>query len=117
MPFNATKKEYEETCMPILNGMKKSIDSAAIVFSKKAEEYLNKGISYNPKRLDLQFKRVTFYSLKHDYKKEYDLLVKLLSLDKKYKTKWLWKKNTPLNQTDIDFKTSMYDFINFLIIT
>lgn len=37
--FNATKKEYEETCMPILNGMKKSIDSAAIVFSKKAEEY------------------------------------------------------------------------------
>ena len=86
-------------------------------FAKKAEEYLNKGISYNPKRLDLQFKRVTFYSLKHYYKKEYDLLVKLLSLDKKYKTKWLWKKNTPLNQTDTDFKTSMYDFINFMIIT
>ena len=55
-------------------------------FAKKSEEYLNKGISYNPKRLDLQFKRVSFYSLKHDYKKEYDLLINLLSLDKSFST-------------------------------
>lgn len=86
-------------------------------FAKKAEEYLNKGLSYNPKRLDLQFKRVTFYSLKHDYKKEYDLLVKLLSLDKKYKTKWLWSKNVPLNQTDTDFVSNFYYFINFMLTT
>lgn len=84
-------------------------------FAKKSEEYLNKGISYNPKRLDLQFKRVSFYSLKHDYKKEYDLLINLLSLDKKYKSKWLWKKNIPLNQTDIDFESEMLDFIYFMM--
>ena len=86
-------------------------------FAKKSEEYINKGISYNPQRLDLQLKRIHFYSLKHDYKKEYDLLVKLLSLNKKYKTKWLWKKNTPLNQTDEDFESNMLDFIYFMIIT
>lgn len=79
--------------------------------SNKAFEYIDKGISYNPKRLDMYFGKAHFYYLRKDYKNQYELLKKVFDLDKKNKSQWLWANNTPAKEASIDFEKTMHGYI------
>ena len=77
----------------------------------KAFEYIDKGLSYNPKRLDMYFGKAHLYYLRKDYKNQCELLKTLFNLNKKYKSKWLWSNNTPAEEIGVDFALSMHDYI------
>lgn len=79
--------------------------------SAKAFEYIDKGLSYNPKRLDMYFGKAHLYYLRKEYKKQCELLKNIFALDKKNKSKWLWSNNTPTKEVGVDFETSMHEYI------
>lgn len=79
--------------------------------SNKAFEYIDKGISYNPKRLDMYFGKAHFYYLRKDYKNQCELLKKVFELDKKNKSQWLWANNTPAKEAGVDFEKTMHGYI------
>ena len=57
--------------------------------TNKAFEYIDKGFSYNPKRLDMYFGKTHLYYLIKDYKKQFGLLKTIFELDKKDKSRTL----------------------------
>lgn len=79
--------------------------------SAKAFEYIDKGLSYNPKRLDMYFEKAHLYYLRKEYKKQCELLKNIFALNKKNKSKWLWSNNTPTKEIGVDFETSMHEYI------
>lgn len=79
--------------------------------SAKAFEYIDKGLSYNPKRLDMYFEKAHLYYLRKEYKKQCELLKNIFAQNKKNKSKWLWSNNTPTKEIGVDFETSMHEYI------
>ena len=77
----------------------------------KAFEYIDKGLSYNPKRLDMYFGKAHLYSLIKDYKNQCELLKNVFELNKKNKSNWLWSNNTPAKKAGVDFESSMHEYI------
>ena len=77
----------------------------------KAFEYIDKGLSYNPKRLDMYFGKAHLYYLRKDYKNQCELLKNIFDLNKKNKSNWLWSNNTPAKEVGVDFETSMHEYI------
>lgn len=79
--------------------------------SAKAFEYIDKGLSYNPKRLDMYFGKAHLYYLREEYKTQCELLKNVFVLDKKNKSKWLWSNNTPLKDAGVGFEATMHEYI------
>ncbi len=77
----------------------------------KAFEYIDKGLSYNPKRLDMYFGKAHLYYLRKEYKNQCELLKIIFDLNKKNKSKWLWSNNTPVKEAGVDFETAMHEYI------
>lgn len=77
----------------------------------KAFEYIDKGLSYNPKRLDMYFGKAHLYYLRKEYKNQCELLKNIFALDKKNKSNWLWSNNTPTKEAGVNFETTMHEYI------
>jgi|GEM_PF-6288201 tetratricopeptide (TPR) repeat protein len=77
----------------------------------KALEYIDKGLSYNPKRLDMHFGKAHFYFMRGEYSKQSDVIKNIFALNKKYKDKWLWSNNESINNTDVGFEASIHEYI------
>lgn len=69
----------------------------------KAFEYIDKGISYNPKRLDMHFGKAQLYFMREEYNKQADVIKNILELNKKYKNSWLWTNNETIQSAKIGF--------------
>lgn len=85
--------------------------------SEKAFEYIDKGISYNPKRLDMYFGKAHFCFIKKDYLKQKDEIEKVFDLNKKNKDKWLWSDNVSIDKVPISFEDSIHEYIVSLLQT
>ena len=79
--------------------------------SSKAFEYIDKGLSYNPKRLDMYFGKAQFYFMRKEYNKQCEVIKHILELNKKYKDSWLWSNNESLKSTKVDFASSIHEYI------
>ncbi len=78
---------------------------------KKAFEYIDKGLSYNPKRLDMYFGKAHLYFLRDEFSKQADVIKKVLTLNKKYKDSWLWSNNEPIKSANVGFTQSIHEYI------
>lgn len=73
----------------IKKGVIKIVEKLNDELTNKAFEYIDKGLSYNPKRLDVYFGKAHLYYLIKDYKKQFGLLKTIFELDKKDKSRTL----------------------------
>lgn len=78
---------------------------------QKAFDAIDKGLLYNPKRLDMYFGKAHLYFQKGDYENQFELLKQVMELNKKYKKSWLWSNNTPLKKTEAGFEESLHEYI------
>lgn len=86
-------------------------------YSKKAIEAIDTGLSYNPKRLDMHFGKAQFLFMREQYSEQKDLLKKLIALNKKYKTEWLWSNNTKADSIPVVFEDTIHEYIGKLLST
>ena len=77
----------------------------------KAFEYIDKGLSYNPKRLDMHFGKAHLYFLREEYTKQADVIKNVLTLNKKYKDSWLWSNNETVKSANVGFSQSIHEYI------
>ncbi|MCR5288518.1 MAG: hypothetical protein K6E51_00845, partial [Treponema sp.] len=77
----------------------------------KAFEYIDKGLSYNPKRLDMHFGKAHLYFLREEYTKQADVIKNILAKNKKYKNSWLWSNNETVKSANVDFAESIHEYI------
>lgn len=80
-----------------------------------AVKYIDKGISFNPERLDLYCLKISMYFQIGCYEKEKNELLKLIKLNKKYKNKWLWTNGLSADKNL--FENNINIFIQKLIDT
>lgn len=78
--------------------------------SKKAFDAIDTGIKYNPNRLDMYLGKAQFYFVRKEYKKQYDLLKKVLELNKKNKDAWLWSNNVSLDDAKVKIEDSFHEY-------
>lgn len=78
--------------------------------SQLAFDYLNKGISYNPKRLDLYFGKAQFYFMRGEYDKQAEVIKTTFELNKKYADSWLWSFNESAKEKRIGFPESIHEY-------
>lgn len=79
----------------------------------KAFEYIDKGISYNPTRLDMHFGKAKLYSMRGEYANQLRVLQGIVELNKEYESKWLWTDNKSINDFEgLDFENSIHDYIS-----
>ena len=78
---------------------------------KKAFEYIDKGLYYNPKRLDMHFGKAQLYFMRKEYKQQADVIKNIFELNKKYKTSWLWSNNETIKTANIGFAESIHEYI------
>ena len=79
--------------------------------SAKAFEYIDKGLSYNPKRLDMYFGKAQLYFLRGEYSKQTEVIKKVFELNKKYKDSWLWSNNETIKAVGVGFEASIHEYI------
>ncbi|MBO4638308.1 MAG: hypothetical protein J5710_00985 [Treponema sp.] len=79
--------------------------------SAKAFEYIDKGLSYNPKRLDMHFGKAHFYFMRKEYDKQADVIKNTFKLNKKYKNSWLWSNNVTIKSANVGFAASIHEYI------
>lgn len=89
-----------------------SYDEEAI---NKAFEKIDIGISYNPKRLDLYFGKAHVCYITGKYELQLNLLYNVFELNQKYKGKWLWSGNVPMNKLNIGFEESIHEYVTQLV--
>lgn len=77
----------------------------------KAFEYIDKGLSYNPKRLDMHFGKAHLYFLREEYTKQADVIKNVLALNKKYKESWFWSNNETVKSANVVFTQSIHEYI------
>lgn len=77
----------------------------------KAFEYIDLGLTYNPKRLDMHFGKAHLYFMLEDYAKQADAIKKVFELNKKYKDSWLWTDNERITSAGIGFEESIHEYI------
>lgn len=77
----------------------------------KAFEYIDKGLSYNPKRLDMHFGKAHLYYLRGEYTNQADVIKNVLNLNKKYKDSWLWSNNETAKSANVGFTQSIHEYI------
>ena len=78
--------------------------------SKLAFDYLDKGISYNPKRLDMYWGKAQFYFMRGDYDQEIQVIKTAFELNKKYKDSWLWSFNESAKTVGVEFQESIHEY-------
>ena len=78
--------------------------------SAKAFEYLDKGLSYNPKRLDMYFGKAQFHFLRKEYDEQMQVIKETVKLNKEYKNSWLWSFNEPTESVRIGFAESLHEY-------
>lgn len=79
-------------------------------YSARAFEYLDKGLSYNPKRLDMYFGKAQFYFMRKEYDKQMQVIKTAVDLNKKYKDSWLWSFNETTESNRIGFAESLHEY-------
>ena len=77
----------------------------------KAFEYINKGLSYNPKRLDMHFGKAQLYFMRQEYQKQTEVIKEVFNLNKKYKDSWLWTNNESIKTAGVSFDASIHEYI------
>ena len=77
----------------------------------KAFEYIDKGLSYNPKRLDMHFGKAQLYFMLAEYEKQAEVIKHIMELNKKYKDSWLWSNNETIKSAQVGFAASIHEYI------
>ena len=77
----------------------------------KAFEYIDKGLTYNPKRLDMHFGKAHLYFTLGEYNKQAEVIKNIFKLNKKYKNSWLWKNNETIKSAKVGFGESIHEYI------
>ena len=77
----------------------------------KAIEYIDKGLSYNPKRLDMHFGKAHLLFLRQQYENQVQVIKNVFELNKKYKNEWLWTKNESIEALGVGFGESIHEYI------
>ncbi len=77
----------------------------------KAFDYIDIGLKYNPKRLDMHFGKAQLYFMLTDYTKQAEVIKKVLELNKKYKDSWLWTNNELITSVGVGFEESIHEYI------
>ena len=77
----------------------------------KAFEYIDLGLKYNPKRLDMHFGKAQLYFMLADYSKQAEVIKDIFGLNKKYKDSWLWTNNETIKAAGIGFEESIHEYI------
>ena len=77
----------------------------------KAFEYIDLGLKYNPKRLDMHFGKAQLYFMLTDYSKQAGVIKNVMELNKKYKDSWLWTNNELITSAGIGFEESIHEYI------
>ena len=78
--------------------------------SQIAFDYIDKGISYNPQRLDMYFGKAQFLFLRGEYDKQTEVIKTVFKLNKKYADSWLWSFNQSANDLQIGFPESIHEY-------
>lgn len=73
-------------------------------------EYLDRGIAAHPLRLDMHFGRCYMLRELKMYDQHIDTFKKLFELDEENGDKWLWTGDVPMDEVEVDFKTSMHEY-------
>ena len=77
----------------------------------RAFEYIDKGLSYNPKRLDMHFGKAQLYFMRAEYEKQAEVIKHVFELNKKYKNSWLWSNNESIKSAQVGFAESIHEYI------
>lgn len=77
----------------------------------KAFDYIDIGLKYNPKRLDMHFGKAQLYFMLTDYAKQAEVIKKVFELNKKYKDSWLWTNNELISSVGVGFEESIHEYI------
>ena len=77
----------------------------------KAFDYIDIGLKYNPKRLDMHFGKAQLYFILTDYTKQAEVIKKVLELNKKNKDSWLWTNNEIITSVGVGFEESIHEYI------
>lgn len=79
--------------------------------------HLNRALEYHPRRLDIHFGKC--YSLREAgrYKEHVEALKTVLEMNDEDPDSWLWANDEPLDQSRIDFYTTIHEYASALATT
>ena len=81
---------------------------------EKAFEYIDKGISLYPNRLDMRFGKISMLGKAVQYRAFTNEIKQAIELHSKIESKWLWSNNKPLENATNQFLTSIQDYVYLL---
>jgi len=81
---------------------------------EKAIDYLDKGITVNPNRLDMYFGKIYVLGENMNYKQQTTEILHVIDQANKNKNKWLWADNLPWKGNEKDFLGSIQGYVNGL---
>ena len=73
-------------------------------------EYVDKGLSKHPRRLDMYFGKIYVLREKGNIKEYVSEIIKVIELHKNKKSNWLWSNNEPVEDGDDLFKGSIQSY-------
>ena len=81
---------------------------------QKAFDYIDKGISLHPTRLDMRFGKIYMLGQAENYSMFTKTVIETINFGNSIKDAWLWKEGKPLEDAKAFFLGSMQDYIGTL---
>jgi tetratricopeptide (TPR) repeat protein len=81
---------------------------------KKGFEYIDKGISFHPNRLDMRFGKIFMLGKTGNFREFTSEIIKTIERNNQIKQAWLWKKGVPLEDAKNFFLGNLQGYIGTL---